>query len=96
MFLRMIKRLPLTSVSMLSQMRRLKSIAIFVSESARYSLGDHVECKIKLIEEMKDVDVDAASSPFVHDSQGGAHVAAKLISLNRNAARFNRGRSSFR
>ena len=95
MFLRMIKRLPLTSVSMLSQMRRLESIAIFVAESARYSLGDHVECKVKLIEEMKDVDVDAASSPFVHDSQGvrnaGAHVAAKLISLNRNAARFNLG-----
>lgn len=80
---------------MLSQMRRLESIAIFVAESARYSLGDHVECKVKLIEEMKDVDVDAASSPFVHDSQGvrnaGAHVAAKLISLNRNAARFNLG-----
>jgi len=93
MFLRMIEKLPLTSASMLSQMRRLESIAIFVAESARYTLGDHVECKMKLIEEMKDVDGSAASSPFVHDSQGvrsaGAHVTAKLISLNRNAARFN-------
>ena len=93
MFLRMIEKLPLTSASMLSQMRRLESIAIFVAESARYSLDDHVECKMKLIEEMRDVEGSAANSPFVHDSQGvrnaGAHVAAKLISLNRNAARFN-------
>lgn len=93
MFLRMIEKLPLTSASMLSQMRRLESIAIFVAESARYSLDDHFECKMKLIEEMRDVEGSAANSPFVHDSQGvrnaGAHVAAKLISLNRNAARFN-------
>ena len=48
---------------------------------------------MKLIEEMRDVEGSAANAPLVHNSQGvrnaGAHVAAKLISLNRNAARFN-------
>ena len=90
-FEQMIEELPLTSASMLSQIRRLESISIFIAESARYSLGEHVEYKVKMIEELLDIDGESASSPFIADSQGvrnsGAHVAAKLVSLNRNAHR---------